>query len=103
MLASAWVTVRVFRQGVFALPDRLVVRNIMRTFDIPWSDIHEIDPPKQYGLGRDLGIQIRLKDGSTRAANLFAAGPYNRPEFADEVVSRLRELHARCVAQSPSS
>ena len=101
VLASLWVTIRVFRQGVLARPDRLVVRNVLRTFEMPWNEIRAIDPPSRGGAVRNAGIQIRLTDGRTRSANLFTPGLFNGPHFADDVVGRLRELHARYSANPP--
>ena len=94
------IMIRWFRMGILATPSRLIVRNVFKTFRIPWADITGFERPASYGLWRNAGLQIRLQDGSTRYAALYAAGPFNRPTFAEGVLDELRQLHERFAGPS---
>jgi hypothetical protein len=72
-----------------------LVRNILRTYRIAWTDIQRIDPPPPYGRFRNAGIVIDLNDGRRMYANLYSRGPISRNTFGDDVVGQLRELQTR--------
>jgi hypothetical protein len=91
-IACLWITVRILRQGIFAKPSALTVRNVLRTSELAWDEITSIDPPLPYPAWRKAGIRVELTDGRTVSAGLYAAGPFNSTGFADEVVARLRQL-----------
>lgn len=90
VLLLAWLTIGVFRQGIWTEPDHVRVRNIFRTYRTTWSAISRIEPPPAYRALRNTGIRFILSDGSTINAALFAAGPGNRPTHADKVLHDLR-------------
>jgi hypothetical protein len=49
----------------------------------------------RYGTLRNPGIGFRLRGGRRIHANLYSAGPFNRPTFADPTVQALRDELAR--------
>lgn len=89
-LATAMLIVGILRQGVWVDRDGVTVRNVFRRYRLAWVDIAAIEPPPSYGAWRNAGIQIVLRSGERVSASLYAAGPFNRPTFADEAVSALR-------------
>lgn len=93
-LSSAFVIVRWFRSGIFATRSGLIVRNLFKTFRISWDEVAGFRRPARYGRMRNAGLGICLRDGSTRFSSLYAAGPFNKESFADEVLERLSEIHA---------
>lgn len=93
---TLWITVGVFRQGIWINHHGLRVRNIFKRYEAAWADIETIEDPPPYGAFRNAGIGFRLRDGRRVNAALYAAGPLNRSGFADETVEALRaELQRR--------
>jgi hypothetical protein len=87
---ALWITVGVFRQGVWSRPDGIVVRNVFRRYRAPWSDVQDIERPPPYGKLGNAGLQIVLANGERISAALYASGPFNSPTHADAVVEALR-------------
>jgi hypothetical protein len=94
-VVSAWTTIGVLRQGIFTDRTGVIVRNVFRTYEAQWGDIHSIKAPASYGGLRNSGLQFLLRDGGFINAALFSAGPLNRAGFADEVLQELRAEHER--------
>ena len=93
--ALAWTTLGVARQGIWLRRDGVRVRNVYRSYVLPWPEVAGIDPPLAYGAMRNAGIQFHLTEGTTVSASLYSAGPLNRTGFADDVVDALRGCHER--------
>jgi hypothetical protein len=93
-LVGIVLTFRVARLAIVATPDRLVVRNIFRSYTVLWGEIASIDPPKMYGSTRKTGIVVTRKDGSSLSATAYVRGPHNRDTFGDSVTNDLRKLAA---------
>lgn len=87
---ALWITVGVFRQGVWSSPAGISVRNVFRRNQAPWSDVADIERPPPYGKMGSAGLQIVLKSGNRISAGLYAAGPFSRSSHADAVVDALR-------------
>jgi hypothetical protein len=87
-----WITVRVSRQGIWADAESVIVRNVLRTYRFRWNDVREVAPPLPYGTFSGSGLSFTLRDGRRIASSLYAAGPFNRPGFADAVVEELEAL-----------
>lgn len=87
---ALWITVGVFRQGVWSGPSGVSVRNVFRRYRATWSEVEAIEPPPPYGRMGTAGLQIILKGGHRISAALYAAGPFNTPTHADAVVDALR-------------
>jgi hypothetical protein len=87
---ALWITVGVFRQGVWSSPTGVSVRNVLRRYRATWSEIADIEPPPPYGKLGSAGLQIVLKSGLRISAALYAAGPFSRSSHADAVVEALR-------------
>lgn len=87
---ALWVTVGVFRQGVWTSPAGITVRNVFRRYFARWSDVAAIEPPPAYGKMGNAGLQIILTNGERISAALFAAGPFSRPTHSDAVVAAIR-------------
>lgn len=99
---ALWITVGVFRQGVWSSPAGVLVRNVLRRYRATWPEIADIEPPPPYGKMGNAGLQIVLKSGKRISAALYAAGPFSRPSHADEVVEALRsDLERYGRAQVP--
>ncbi len=94
-LAALWITVGVFRQGVWSTPSGVTVRNVFRRYRAGWSEVAAIKRPLPYGKMGNAGLQIILKNGERISAALYAAGPFSRPTHADAVVEALRSDHQR--------
>lgn len=60
---ALWITLGIFRQGVWSGPDRIVVRNVFRRYEVSWSDVKDIEHPPPYGKVGNAGLQIVLTDG----------------------------------------
>lgn len=102
VLALVWTALGVARQGIWLRPDGVRVRNVYRSYDLPWRRIMSIDPPLAYGAWRNAGIQFRMSDGTTISASLYSAGPFNRSDFADDVVQALRNRRVPGEGNTPS-
>lgn len=87
---ALWITVGVFRQGVWSRPTGISVRNVFRRYRASWSEVAAIEPPPPYGKLGNSGLQIILKSGKRISAALYAAGPFSRSTHADAVVEALR-------------
>lgn len=87
---ALWITLGIFRQGVWSGPDRIVVRNVFRRYEVSWSDVKDIEHPPPYGKVGNAGLQIVLTDGGRISAALYGAGPFSKPTHADAVVEALR-------------
>lgn len=89
-LLALWITVGVFRQGVWSSPTGVSVRNVFRRYSAAYSEVAGIEPPPPYGKLGNAGLQIVLKSGQRISAALYAAGPFSRSSHADAVVEALR-------------
>ena len=98
-VVTGWTTIGVFRSGIFTNRKGIRVRNVFRTYEARWEDVHSIKAPARYGGWRNTGIQFLLSGGGVINAALYSAGPLNRPTFADEVVRELRSEHERSRSQ----
>jgi len=87
---ALWITVGVFRQGIWSRSDGIVVRNVFRSYRASWSDVQDIERPPSYGKMGKAGLQVVLANGERISAALFAAGPFSRETHADAVVEALR-------------
>jgi hypothetical protein len=85
-----WITVGVFRQGVWSDPHGISVRNVFRSYRASWAEVEAIERPPPYGKMGNAGLQIVLKSGERISAALYGAGPFSRPTHADAVVEALR-------------
>lgn len=94
-LLALWITIGVFRQGVWSSPQGITVRNAFKKYQAPWSEVESVGQPPEYGAWRNAGIPIRLRDGRRISAALYGAGRGSRPGFADDVISALREDQRR--------
>ncbi len=79
VILALWITVGLFRQGVWSSPQGISVRNVFS--GIPLDGLRL--KPLRRRLRMDAGLQIVLKSGRRINAALYAAGPFNRPTFAD--------------------
>ncbi|MER5213108.1 PH domain-containing protein [Streptomyces sp. NPDC002838] len=98
-LAGVALSVRVARLAIIVKPDHLLVRNIFRTYKVPWEQITSIDPPKRYGATRKTGIVISRTDGSALSATAYVRGPHNREQFAESVANDLQRIAAGAVGR----
>lgn len=89
----AWV-----RLGVVARQSGLTIRNLVRREHVGWDAIDRFERPAPYGSTRHTGLQIHMRDGRVIHAFLYSAGPFNRPEFADAVITELEALRQRMAA-----
>lgn len=87
---TLWITVGVFRQGVWSDASGISVRNVFRRYQVSWSEVERIESPPPYGKMGNAGLQIVLKSGERISAALYGAGPFSRPTHADAVVEALR-------------
>lgn len=84
--------VRIVRSGIFTYDDGVLFRNFIRTYWLPWPDVVRFESPARYGSLLHSGLKARLNGGQVVYSSLYAAGPLNRPTFADPVVARLNSL-----------
>jgi hypothetical protein len=89
-LLALWITVGVFRQGVWSSRTGVLVRNVFRRYSAIWSEVADIEPPQPYGKMGNAGLQIVLKSGRRINAALYAAGPFSRSSHADAIIEALR-------------
>ena len=87
---TLWITVGVFRQGIWSDASGVSVRNVFRSYQASWSEVERIERPPPYGKMGNAGLQIVLKSGERISAALFGAGPFSRESHADPVVEALR-------------
>jgi hypothetical protein len=99
-VASAVLTVRIVRQGVFTDHHCVEIRNIFSTKRVAWSDIQRFEPPAAYGKVRKPGMLAVLKNGTTISASAVQRGRLEGPGGTDAVVAFMnRELDLRSGRQ----
>jgi hypothetical protein len=91
-LFFAYLAIRAARAAIIAEADRIVVRDIHRTYQIGWREIASFETPPRYGTWRKAGLRIHLTDGQVISAIAYAQGLLDtgRPEAA--AVHELEQL-----------
>jgi Bacterial PH domain len=92
VLGFAVLGVRTARLGIFAGPERLVVRDYFRTYQIGWPEIASFEMPPRYGTWRKSGLRIHLIDGQLISATLYRRGRLDSGGAARTVVEELDRL-----------
>jgi hypothetical protein len=92
VLAFAVLGVRTARLGIFAWPERLVVRDFFRTYQIRWPEIASFEMPAPYGTWRKSGLRIHLIDGRVISATLYGRGQLDTGRAVRTVVQELDRL-----------
>ncbi|MER7901436.1 PH domain-containing protein [Streptomyces sp. NPDC096046] len=98
-LVGVVLAVRIARLAIVTTPDHLLVRNLFRSYKVPWAQISSIDRPRLHGATRKTGIVINRTDGSSLSATAYVRGPHNRESFAESVTNDLQRIAADAVAQ----
>ena len=91
-LAFVILGIRIARLGIFAGPDRLIVRNYFRTYRIAWPDISAFEMPPRYGTLRKAGLRIHLLNDQVISATLYARGRIGSGRAAQTVVEELEQI-----------
>jgi hypothetical protein len=73
----------------------LTVRNLFRTYSIPWDQVASVQEPPAYGAWRNAGVRIFLQDGRIISATAFTRGRVDATDVGTDVVSAIRERVGR--------
>lgn len=100
LLACVALGVRIARVGIFAGPDKLLVRNYFTTYRVGWRDISAFGMPPAYGTLRKTGLRIHLADGRLVSASAYTLGPLDSRRAARTAVTALEELRRQRAPDS---
>lgn len=87
-----WLTIRLVRSGIVTSGGGVTFCNFLRTRRLRWDEIERFESPTPYGGVRNTGLRAKLFDGGVVYSSIYAAGPFTRRGFADDVVGQLNEL-----------
>jgi hypothetical protein len=86
------LAIRIANLGIFAGPDRLVVRDYFRTYRIRWEEISGFEKPPPHGTFRKSGLRIHLSDGRVISATLYERTGGDSGHAASVAVEELEQL-----------
>jgi hypothetical protein len=91
--AAAFVALaaRTARLAVIVGDSAVVVRNVFRSYRLPWPEIASVAGPPPYGTRWRAGVQLRLRDGRTVSASAFVRGRIDGPDVGQELVLAIQE------------